>query len=73
MSKIQADEIGILIDASDRLVSGVSTDFCRYLSSQVNWSERLLCIKGPKGQQTAAVVRGKIAKKKLSSKEETDD
>ena len=56
MSKIQADEIGILIDASDRLVSGVSTDFRRYLSSQVNWSERLLCIKGPKGTGKTTIV-----------------
>ena len=56
MSKIQTDEMGILIDASDRMVSDVSTDFYRYLSSQVDWGERLLCIKGPKGTGKTTIV-----------------
>ena len=56
MAKIQADEIKILIDASDRMVSSVSTDFRRYLSSKIDWSEQLLCIKGPKGTGKTTIV-----------------
>ena len=43
------EEIQILLDASDRLVSGIDTSFHRYLAPAIDWRERLLCLKGPKG------------------------
>ena len=43
------EDIQILLDASDRLVSGVSTAFRRHLASKIDWNERLVCLKGPKG------------------------
>ena len=42
-------DIRILLDVSDRLVAEVPMDYRRYLFSQVDWHDRLLCIKGPKG------------------------
>ena len=42
-------DIRPLIDASDRLVSEVSMDFRRYLVPLIDWKDRLICIKGPKG------------------------
>ena len=34
---IDAEDIKELIDTSDRLVASVSTDFHRYLSSEIGW------------------------------------
>jgi predicted AAA+ superfamily ATPase len=42
-------DIRPLLDASDRLVSEVTMDFRRYLYSEIDWKDRLVCIKGPKG------------------------
>ncbi len=43
------EDIQMLIDASDRLVGAVTTDFRRYIAPKIDWNEDLLCIKGPKG------------------------
>ena len=42
-------EIKILLDASERLISKVSIDFRRYLVPRIDWTDDLICIKGPKG------------------------
>lgn len=42
-------DIRPLLDASDRLVAEVTMDFRRYLFPLVDWNDRLICIKGPKG------------------------
>ena len=31
------------------MISLVSMDYRRYLCSQIDWKDRLICIKGPKG------------------------
>ena len=49
-------EIQMLIDASDRLVSSVSLDFKRYLYPKIDWGERLLCVKGPKGTGKTTLI-----------------
>lgn len=41
--------IGTLLDASARLVSLVPMTFRRYLQDKIDWRDRLICIKGPKG------------------------
>ena len=46
---ITQDEIRMLLEASDRLISAVSMGFRRYLVPKINWNEAMLCIKGPKG------------------------
>lgn len=53
---MQDGEIQMLIDASDRLVSGVSTNFRRYLFPRIDWNEYLLCIKGPKGTGKTTLI-----------------
>ena len=50
------DEIGMLLDASDRLISSVSVDFRRYLSYKIDWNEKMLCIKGPKGTGKTTLI-----------------
>ena len=42
-------DIRPLLDASDRLVAEVVMDFRRYLVPLIDWKDRLVCIKGPKG------------------------
>ena len=42
-------DIRPLIDASDRLVTEVTMAFRRYLVPFIDWNDRLICIKGPKG------------------------
>ena len=42
-------DIRPLRDASDRLVAEVVMDFRRYLVPMIDWKDRLVCIKGPKG------------------------
>ena len=42
-------EIEPLLTASERLVSETDIGFCRYLSGRIDWTDRLICIKGPKG------------------------
>lgn len=42
-------DIQLLLETSSRLVEEVSLDFRRYLCRQIEWRDRLICIKGPKG------------------------
>ena len=42
-------DIRPLLDASDRLVAEITMDFRRYLFPLIDWKDRLICIKGPKG------------------------
>jgi hypothetical protein len=46
---VDQSEIRMLLEASDRLISFVPTGFRRYLANKVDWDEKMLCIKGPKG------------------------
>lgn len=42
-------DIQLLLETSSRLVDEVSLEFRRYLCRQIEWRDRLICIKGPKG------------------------
>ena len=53
---VSQNEIRMLLDASDRLISFVPMDFRRYLSSKVDWDEKMLCIKGPKGTGKTTLI-----------------
>ena len=46
---MEYSDINSLLDISDRLVAEIPMDYRRYLYSQVDWKDRLICIKGPKG------------------------
>ena len=47
--QMTAKEMEPLLVASERLVSETDLGFRRYLCSRVDWKDRLICIKGPKG------------------------
>ncbi|MBR4616998.1 MAG: ATP-binding protein [Kiritimatiellae bacterium] len=42
-------DIKVLLDTSARLVSNVEMSHRRYLCPQIDWDDKLICIKGPKG------------------------
>ena len=49
-------DIRSLLDSSMRLVMSVSMDFRRYLQSKIDWNDRLICIKGPKGTGKTTLI-----------------
>ena len=46
---MEENDIRLLLETSSRLIEEVSLDFRRYLCPQIEWDDRLICIKGPKG------------------------
>ena len=46
---MEENDIRLLLETSSRLIDEVALDFKRYLWSQIEWRDRLICIKGPKG------------------------
>ena len=54
--KLGAGDVEPLLEASERLVSETDMGFRRYLSNQVDWNDRLICIKGPKGTGKTTLI-----------------
>jgi len=50
------EDIKMLIDASDRMITDVSLDFHRYLAQKINWNGKMLCVKGPKGTGKTTLI-----------------
>ena len=48
---MEEKDISLLLETSRRLIDEVSLDFRRYLCPQIEWNDRLICIKGPKGRE----------------------
>ena len=46
---VTADAFAELQDASDRMLRAAPHDFRRSLLDRIDWSERLVCVKGPRG------------------------
>lgn len=49
-----------LFETSDRLVMTVSTDFHRYLVDEIDWRDRLICIKGVRGSGKTTILRQRM-------------
>ena len=54
--QMTAKEMEPLLAASDRLVSEADLTFRRYLCSRIDWADRLICIKGPKGTGKTTLI-----------------
>ena len=46
---MEDSDIKMLLDVSDRLIAEVPLAYRRYLFPFIDWKDRLICIKGPKG------------------------
>ena len=57
---IDSEDIKELLDTSDRLVASVSTDFHRYISSEIDWNGRLICIKGASGTGKTTLMQQRL-------------
>jgi len=53
-------DIRLLKETSDRLVSGVSLDFRRYLSPKIDWRNRFVCLKGARGTGKTTLMRQRV-------------
>lgn len=56
-------DIKQLLAASDRLVSRVPMERMRYLFPLIDWNDRLICIKGPKGTGKTTLILQHIREK----------
>ena len=46
---MESSDIKVILDSSDRMVAAVDMSYRRYLCRQIDWRDRLICLKGPKG------------------------
>ena len=51
------EDIIMLKEISDRLISGTSLDFKRYLYPKIDWRNRFICLKGAKGTGKTTILR----------------
>jgi predicted AAA+ superfamily ATPase len=58
-----------LLEISQNRISGVTTDFKRYLFHQINWNDRLIGIKGARGVGKTTMLLQWLNEQKLSYKE----
>ena len=49
-------DIKLLLDVSDRLIAEVSMGYRRYLFPFIDWKDRLICVKGPKGAGKTTLI-----------------
>ena len=49
-----------LFKTSDRLVEDVSMDFKRYLMREIDWNNRLICIKGARGVGKTTIMKQRL-------------
>ncbi len=47
--KMTTEDVEPFLEASERLVAETNLNFWRYLCEKIDWEDRLICIKGPKG------------------------
>lgn len=54
--KVELNDVEPLLEASDRLIGETDLSFHRYLSERIDWNDRLICIKGPKGTGKTTLI-----------------
>ena len=57
---MEDSDIKVMLDTSARLVSEVGMEHRRYLFPQMDWDDRLVCIKGPKGTGKTTMMLQRI-------------
>lgn len=54
--KMTTEDVEPLLEASERLVAETDLNFRRYLCEKIDWKDRLICIKGPKGTGKTTLI-----------------
>lgn len=57
---ITTEDVEELIVTSNRQIRDESLDFQRYLMDEIDWRDRLICIKGPRGTGKTTLMRQHI-------------
>ena len=61
--KMTANDVEPLLEASARLVAETDMSFRRYLCEKIDWNDRLICVKGPKGTGKTTLILQHIKEK----------
>ncbi len=57
---LATEDVEELFDASNRQIRDETTAFHRYLMTEIDWRDRLICIKGPRGTGKTTLLRQRI-------------
>ena len=56
MMKLEFEDIKPILDTAHRLLAEVPFEIHRYLADAIDWRDRLICIKGPKGTGKTTLI-----------------
>ena len=59
-SKLRYEDVVELLESSNRQIREESSSFFRYLMSEIDWRDRLICIKGARGVGKTTLMRQRI-------------
>ncbi len=59
-AKMITEDMLLLFKTSDRLVEDVSMDFKRYLMQEIDWNNRLICLKGARGVGKTTILKQRL-------------
>ena len=58
--KLESQDVEELIETSNRQIREETTAFHRYLMDEVDWRDKLICIKGPRGTGKTTLMRQRM-------------
>ena len=58
--KLTSEDVEELIETSNRQIREETATFHRYLMGEVDWGDRLICIKGPRGTGKTTLMRQRL-------------
>ena len=58
--RLTSEDVEELIEASNRQIREETALFHRYLMGEIDWRDRLICIKGPRGTGKTTLMRQRI-------------
>ena len=59
-AKLTSEDVEELIETSNRQIREEKTTFCRHLMNEIDWRDRLICIKGPRGTGKTTLMRQRL-------------
>lgn len=60
LSKLKYEDVEELFETSNRQIREESSDFHRYLMSEIDWRDKLICIKGARGVGKTTLMRQRM-------------
>ena len=58
--KLESQDVEELIETSNRQIREETTSFHRYLMDEIDWRDKLICIKGPRGTGKTTLMRQRM-------------